>query len=174
MRDDSNVKQKVEYGCAIKCLQLILRDYGFEIEEKVLCEIAKGNGWYHEGGGVFMHDNGKLLGCFGIRYHHLQYNTVEDIVRELQQGHRVMVNVNADKLHDGPKVAFRHNEASHAVLITMVSRSDGCIFFTDPMTGNIDEPCPIDWFQMPGKTPPAICLPQTAQRAFTMIQLHNQ
>ena len=146
-RGDNNVKQQAEYGCAIKCQQLILRDYGFDIEEKELCEIAKRNGWYHEYEGIFMQNNGKLLGCFGIGYHHLQHNTVEDIVRELQQGHRVMVNVNADKLHEGPEVPFRHNEASHAVLITMVSKSDGCLFFTDPMTGNIDEPCPIEWFQ---------------------------
>ena len=141
------MKQKAEYGCAIKCQQLILRDYGFDIEENELYEIAKRNGWYHEGRGVFMHGNGKLLGCFNIGYHHLQHNTVEDIVRELQQGHRVMVNVNADKLHEGPEVAFRHNEASHAILITMVRKADGRILFTDPMTGNIDETCPIDWFQ---------------------------
>lgn len=144
--NDNNLKQKAECGCAIKCQQLILRDYGFDIRVNDLYEIAKKNGWYH-GGGVFMHDNGKLLGCFGVEYHHLQHNTLEDIVRELQQRHQVMVNVNADKLHDGPEITFRHNEASHAVLITMVSERDGCIYFTDPMTGNIDETCPIDWFQ---------------------------
>lgn len=147
VRDDKNVKEQAKYGCAIKCQQLILRDFGYDIAEKELVEIAKDNGWYHHNKGILMCDNGKLLGCFGIGYHHLQYNTVEDVVRELKLGHRVMVNVNPDKLHDGPEVSFRHNEASHAVLITMVSESKGFIFFTDPMTGNIDDLCPIDWFQ---------------------------
>ena len=142
---DDNVKQQAKNGCAVKCQQLILRDYGFEIGETELSELAKRNGWYREGEGVFMRNNGKLLGCFGIQYHHLQDNTVEDIARELQQGHRVMVNVNADKLHEGPEVTFRHYEATHAVLISMVNGE--FVFFIDPMTGNIDEPCHISWFE---------------------------
>lgn len=147
MMCDPNIKQVFPNSCAIKCQQIILRDYGIDVSENELMDIAIRQGWFHDNNGMYMYDNGKLLGSFGIRYHHLQHNTVEDIAWELQQGHRVMVNVNADKLHEGPEVSFRHNEASHAVLITMVSISDGCLFFTDPMTGNIDEPCPIEWFQ---------------------------
>lgn len=147
MMCDPNIKQVFPNSCAIKCQQIILRDYGIDVSENELMDIAIQYGWFNYALGMYMHDNGKLLGCFGIGYHHLQHSTVEDIAWELQQGHRVMVNVNADKLHEGPEVSFRHNEASHAVLITMVSKGDGCLFFTDPMTGNIDEPCPIEWFQ---------------------------
>ncbi len=147
MENDYNIKQAFPNSCGIKCQQLILRDYGFDIAEKELIEIAKSNGWYHNDEGIFMCDNGKLLGCFGVGYHHLQHNTIEDIKNELNQGHRVMVNVNADKLHEGTEVIYRHNDASHAILISIVNKESGFVFFTDPMTGNVDERCPITWFQ---------------------------
>ena len=147
MENDYNIKQAFPNSCGIKCQQLILRDYGIDVSEDDLRDIALKNEWYHDGKGIFMRDNGKLLGCFGIGYHHLQHNTIEDIENELNQGHRVMVNVNADKLHEGTEVIYRHNEASHAILISMVNKESGFVFFTDPMTGNVDEPCPITWFQ---------------------------
>lgn len=143
---DANVRQQLECGCALKCQQLIMRDYGFDIAEGELCELSKRNGWYHENGGVFMRDNGKLLGSFGIGYHHRQHCTLADVERELRQGHRVMASVNADKLHAAPEERFCHLEASHAVLISRVDRNEGLLYIADPMTGNVDEPCPIRWF----------------------------
>ena len=147
MENDPNIRQAFPDSCVIKCQQLIMRDYGIDVSEDDLRAIAIKNGWYHEGKGVFMRDNGKLLGCFGIGYHHLQHSTIEEIESELNQEHRVMVNVNADKLHEGPEVSYQHHEASHAVLISRVSKDGESLFLTDPMTGNVEEPCPIAWFQ---------------------------
>lgn len=143
---DENTRQAFPCSCAIKCQQLILQDYGFYIDEADLCDIAKDNGWYSDAEGVFMHNNGKLLGCFGVKYHHQQYNTVEDIANELRLAHRVIANVNPDKLHYAPSESFRNNTASHSVLINHVDKESGKIFIIDPMSGNIDEPCPISWF----------------------------
>lgn len=37
-----------------------------------------------------MHDNGKLLGCFGIGYHPSQGNDIAGIETEISEMHRVM------------------------------------------------------------------------------------
>lgn len=143
--NDEN-KHKYPNSCAIRCQQLILHDYGFDIQEEELFNLGKKNGWYREDEGVFMRDNGKLLGYFGLKYHHKQNNKMEDICRELELGHRVMVNVNPDKLHFSPRETFRFNIASHCILICDVDLKNNVVSFNDPMTDNVEERCPIDWF----------------------------
>ena len=58
---DTNIIQGLPTSCAVKCQQIILRDYGFEIAENDLCIIASENGWFVPENGVRMQDNGKLL-----------------------------------------------------------------------------------------------------------------
>lgn len=136
---DSNIIQSLPTSCAIKCQQLIMRDYGIDVSESDLCRIAKENGWFDESIGVYMHDNGKLLGCFGIEYHHSQGNDFNDIIKELQQQHRVMVNLNRAKLWD-LGVNDKHNEACHAVLVSeIVGNDNDYVSITDPANGNVNQ-----------------------------------
>lgn len=144
--DDEYARQAFPYSCAVKCQQLILLDYGIYVREADLCGIAKDNGWYNEAEGMFMCDNGKLLGCFGVDYHHRQHCSIDDMTTELSLEHRVMANVNPDKLHYAPSESFRNHIASHSVLIRGVDIKNENIFIIDPMSGNIDETCPIEWF----------------------------
>ncbi len=132
---DLNIKQDLPTSCAIRCQQIILRDYGIEVEEKDLREIAVHNGWYDESVGVYMRDNGKLLGCFGIEYHHSQYNNLLQIEKELAHGHRVMVNLNKAKLF-GEIEKEGHHEACHAVVITQISKANGWLLVMDPAKGD--------------------------------------
>lgn len=132
---DMNIKQDLPTSCAVKCQQIILRDYGVDVSEKELRDIAAQNRWYEESVGTYMRNNGKLLGCFGIGYHHSQYNDILKLTSELNLGHRVMVNLNRAKLF-GEKEKDRHHEACHAVIVTQISHEDGCVFVMDPANGD--------------------------------------
>lgn len=143
---DENILQSYPASCAIKCQQIILRDYGIDVSEDDLCRIAKENGWYDENVGVYMHDNGKLLGCFNIAYHHSQNNDINDIIYEKFMGHRVMVNVNIAKLH---AERDKNNESSHALLVNYVD--DSYIYLTNPANGIFNERHNRDFFDMAWK-----------------------
>lgn len=138
---DENILQSYPASCAIKCQQIILRDYGIDVSEADLCRIAKENGWYDENVGVYMHDNGKLLGSFNVAYHHSQNNGLNDIKKEISLGHRVMVNVNLAKLH---AKRDKNNESSHALLVNNVD--DSFIYLTNPANGIFNERHSRDFF----------------------------
>lgn len=142
---DENILQSYPASCAIKCQQIILRDYGVDVSEEDLCRIAKENGWYDENVGVYMHDNGKLLGCFGIDYHHSQNNSLRDIVQELSLNHRVIVNVNKDILNGNVKTCL-HNEGNHAVIVDEVQNETGSIRIIDTSIGDARNTYPKELF----------------------------
>lgn len=142
---DHNLLQKSASSCAVKCQQIIMRDYGIDVSEDCLCCIASRCGWYDEAVGMRMSDNGKLLGSFGISYHHSQLNSLEDIKREIDKGHRVMVNVNRHKLCDD--ISFRDVcEASHAVIVRDIDLSGNAVVLTNPATGHIAETYTLEIF----------------------------
>lgn len=138
---DPFIRQTSPAGCAIKCQQIILYSYGINVSETDLCAIAADNGWYDVEIGMHKHDNGKLLGCFGIGYQHSQGNGIEDILRQKQQKHCVMVCLNHEKLSGGEDV---YNQAAHAVLIADVD--DTNVHITNPATGCARETYSIDTF----------------------------
>lgn len=142
---DINLLQKSAASCAIKCQQIIMRDYGIDVSEDSLCGIAGRYGWYDEAAGMRMSDNGKLLGCFGIAYHHSQSNSVQDIRREIDEGHRVMVNVNRHKLYDDNRFC-NVCEASHAVIVRDIDLSRNVVVLTNPATGHIAETYALEIF----------------------------
>ncbi len=134
---DPNIIQNLQTSCAVKCEQLIMRDYGFDVSEQDLRAIAEKNGWFDPEEGVRMNDSGKLLGCFGINYRHSQSNDLDVLSRELRQRHRVMVNVNRHKLL-GINIVDRHNEASHAIIVTEIDADEGIVRIIDPATGDVN------------------------------------
>lgn len=139
----ADLKQKYPDSCAIKCQELILRDYGINVNEDELIVIARRNGWYKAGVGVYMRDNGLLLAGFGIDYKHSQGNTLDAISRELSLSHRIMVNVNSQKLLPETPIKL-HEEACHAVLVTGIENEN--IIIIDPTDGNPDKRISRDKF----------------------------
>lgn len=133
---DPYIQQSSPAACAVKCQQIILCHYGIYVTEQELCDIGISNGWYDEKRGMHLRDNGKLLGCFGVEYHHSQNNKIEDIRREIDSGHCVMVSLNHSKLNGGDDI---YGQAAHAVIIRSVE-PDGVII-TDPSTGNAARSC---------------------------------
>lgn len=143
---DENILQSYPASCAIKCQQIILRDYGIDVSEDDLCRIAKENGWYDENVGVYMHDNGKLLGCFDVGFTHSQYNTMQTMQRELALGRRVMVNINHAKLAGKQDI---YDQASHSVVVNAVD--DTYVYVSNPGSGNPNEKYPVDIFYIAWK-----------------------
>lgn len=138
---DENILQSYPASCAIKCQQIILRDYGIDVSEEDLCRIAKEKGWYDEKSGVYMHDNGKLLGCFGVDYRHSQHNSLQTIQKELALGHRIMVSINHAKLAGKQDI---YNQASHSVVVNAIN--EAVVYVTNPGSGNPNERITVDVF----------------------------
>lgn len=138
---DENILQTYPASCAIKCQQIILYSYGIDVSEAELCRIGKENGWYDENIGVYMHSNGYLLKCFGIKYKHSQSNGLEDLQSELELGHKVMVSVNQAKL--ASKIDI-YNQASHSVIVNVIDSP--FVYVTNPGSGNANEKYPITLF----------------------------
>ena len=88
-----------------------------------------------------MHDNGKLLGCFGVGYIHSQHNDLQTIRKELALGHSIMVSVNQAKLAEKQDI---HNQASHSVVVNAMN--DTIVYITNPGSGNPNESIMIDLF----------------------------
>lgn len=98
---DPNVYQGHDNTCAIRCQQIILRDYGIWLSKEDLVEYATKKGWFDpdpERGGTGKYAVGNLLDDCGIETTRVDDATIYDIIAELRAGHRVIVNVDANEL----------------------------------------------------------------------------
>lgn len=165
---DENILQSYPASCAIKCQQIILRDYGIDVSEADLCRIAKENGWYDENVGVYMHDNGKLLGCFGVGYHHSQGNDLAEIESEIRRTHRVMVNINHAKLAG---IYDRNGQAYHAVIVS--SLNGNSVYIINPSTGIMNECYSKDLFEYAWKDSDNYMLATNSKAIFEYHHISN-
>lgn len=145
------IQQYYNDTCAIRSQQIIMRDYGIDISEHDLRDIAMENGWYMPGEGTQLQDVGNLLEIAGVECHQSMNNTVYDLVSELSQGHRVIVGVDSGELWE--KTAFgRIGEkiedflglrgADHALIVAGVdvnpnNPKDIKVILTDPGSGDL-------------------------------------
>lgn len=145
------IQQYYNDTCAIRSQQIILRDYGIDISEHDLRDIAIENGWYSPGEGTQLGDVGNLLDIAGVECHQSMNNTVYDLVSELSQGHRVIVGVDSGELWE--KTAFgRLGEtledflglkgADHALIVAGLdvnpsNPKDIKVILTDPGSGDL-------------------------------------
>lgn len=98
---DPNIYQGPNNTCAIRCQEIILRDYGIMLSQDELVEYATQKGWFDPDpvtGGTSKYAVGNLLDDCGLETTRLDNATVYDIIAELRAGHRVIVNVDANEL----------------------------------------------------------------------------
>lgn len=145
------IQQAYDNTCAIRSQQIIMRDYGVDISEQDLRDIALEHGWYSPKGGTVASDVGNLLDLAGIHCHQSTNNTVYDLVSELSQGHRVIVGVDSGELWSKTFIgkSFEKVEdmmgmshADHALIVAGVdvnanNPKDIKIVLTDPGTGDL-------------------------------------
>ena len=97
VKDPIFIQQPDDHSCALRSQQIILRDFGIDIPFDDLERFALEHNIYSEDG-TYMFDVGKVMEAAGVPVHATTGNTMDDLMRELSQGHRVIVGVDANEL----------------------------------------------------------------------------
>lgn len=138
-----DVQQSYAFDCAVRSQEIVLRDFGIYVSEDELCHDALEHGWYDADSGTAMTNVGNLLEEHGVQVNRYVCSNQYQLAHELAQGHRVIVAVDADELHE-PGVLHDIFEvvdgknANHALIVSGLDYSDPMeprIFLTDPGTG---------------------------------------
>lgn len=95
--DPVYIQQPDDHSCALRCQQIVLRDFGIDIPFDQLEELAKQYGVYTDQG-TYTYDIGKVLQIAGVGMHQVEGTTFMDLTNELAHGHRVIVSVDANEL----------------------------------------------------------------------------
>lgn len=141
---DPETYQYYSDTCAFQSQALILREYGFDIRQEDLIQVAKEQGWYVEGYGTPEDKVGKLLEYYGLDTSRTEGNNIFNLANELAQGHKILVTVDSGELWSpglGEKMEdlLLGEQADHALLVVGVDTSnpdDVKVIVTDPGNGN--------------------------------------
>lgn len=145
---DFNLGQEEDNTCAVKCQQIILRDYGIQIPEKEMAEFAEQQGWLGPNG-TKGKNIGKLFDVCNIDFHKKTDANIYDLINELKDGHRVIVGVDSHELWAEPgsdEYEFYRNieHPDHALIVTSIhidtdNPEKSTVVLTDPGSGAIQE-----------------------------------
>ena len=141
---DPSTYQYYPDTCAFQSQALILKEYGFDVTQEDLVQIAKEQGWYVDGYGTPVDKVGKMLEHFGVDTSITEGNNIFNLTNELAQGHRVLVTVDSGELWSpgmGEKLEdlILGQRQDHALLVVGVDTSnpdDIKVIVTDPGNGN--------------------------------------
>lgn len=147
------IQQAYEDTCAIKSQQLILNEFGVPVTEDQLVQYSIEQGWYN-GNGTAMQDVGRILADAGIPCTQSVDANIYDLVNELSQGHKVIVAVDSSELRENNLFNWLNDSImgetpDHALIVAGIDMSDPnnpMVILTDPGTGELAAPCPIDQF----------------------------
>lgn len=141
---DPEVYQFYKDTCAFQSQAIILRDFGFDVTQEELVDIAKTQGWYLEGYGTPLDKVGNLLDFYGVQTNITENNNIFNLANELSQGHQIIVAVDSgelwsngvfEKLED----LFLGSRPDHALIVAGIDTSnpnDVRVILTDPGNGN--------------------------------------
>ena len=94
---DTNIYQGRDPVCAIRCQEMILRDYGTKITKEELTAYATEQGWYH-GTGTKPRDVGNLLETCNVRTLSQHSDSVYALIHSSKEGHRAIVREDTHQL----------------------------------------------------------------------------
>lgn len=117
-------QQTTDFTCAVVSQKMILQQFGIEVSEAQLVYEATSGGFLTSEGSA-MEDLGRLLESHGVPTH--QSFGVEGLVRELSQGHKVIVGVDSGELWGTDwsiEDLFIGGRADHALVVSGLDLSD--------------------------------------------------
>ena len=131
--------QDGDYTCAISSQKMILSQFGIEVSESDLVIKATNNEWFREGVGTYPEDCTKLLESYGVAMHRVDNGSIQDLMSEIQQGHKIIVSVDGSELTDADtslhELLNRSDTANHAIVITgftLNSGGEALVHINDP------------------------------------------
>lgn len=146
---DPNLFQGNQPTCAIRSQEIVMRDFGIQIPQEALVKYAEEHGWFD--GGTPEDCMANLLETVKIGTHAMDNANIEDLVKELNAGHRVIVAVDAHEIWRdrgiiGNWIADHITDPNHALIVTSLNvdledPSKTTVLLTDPGSGEIIE-CP--------------------------------
>ena len=154
------IQQPDDHSCALRSQQIILRDFGIDIPFNDLEKIALDSGVYTNEG-TYTYNIGKVLELAGVGMHQVTDTSLDDLMNELSQGHRVIVSVDADELWYNDNLKGRlnnwfndvigHQGGNHALIVAGVEVNpndvnDIKVVLTDPGTGHLRIEYPANQF----------------------------
>lgn len=112
--------------CAIYAQKFVIEEYtGTEVDIEELCDIAEENGWFTEDGGTRGDCIDKLLDHYGVPNETSYNNTIEDLTESLNEGHRIIVAVDADEYWSGENdPIYAPDGSNHAIEVIGIDNSD--------------------------------------------------
>lgn len=137
-------QQSYDDTCAVVSQEFILDELtGQDFSEDELRQEAIENGWYTPGGGTAMGDVGELLEAHGIDVERGNGFTVDDLRKQLEQGNKIIVGVDADEIWSStPENEWLNDyacmpgqDANHAVQVIGIDYSnpdDPMVILNDP------------------------------------------
>jgi len=140
---DPKVYQYYPDTCAIQSQHLILEQFGINVSQEEMIEVAKLNGWYAEGYGTPLDCVGKLLEHYGVRVEATEGNNIFNLASELSKGHQIIVSVDSGELVN-PDSEINEDllsgeSADHSLTVVGLDTTnpdDVKVIVTDPGTGN--------------------------------------
>jgi hypothetical protein len=118
--------QTTGFTCAVMAQCGIIRAFtGEDVSEAELVYEATVNGWLTDQG-MSPADVGHLLETHGVPVHQQQAATIEQLIEELAQGHKVIVGVDSGELwnQDTMLEDFFNQAADHAIWVSGVDLND--------------------------------------------------
>jgi hypothetical protein len=120
------VEQTTPFTCAVVSQEMILHAFGVNASEAQLTYEAAAHGWLTDGG-TSMENMARLLDLHGVSSHTSYHGSVDTLVSELAQGHKVIVAVDSGEMWktDLPwEDILQPHGADHAVVVTGLDMRD--------------------------------------------------
>lgn len=116
------------YRCAVYSQKFVIEEYlDREVSIEELVEVATENEWFDENYGTPIAYMDKLLDYYGVPNEVSYDNTIEDLADSLNDGHRVIVSVDADEYWFGEnddEMYVPGDGVNHAIEVIGIDASD--------------------------------------------------
>lgn len=117
--------QDGQFSCAVCCQQFIINEFlDLDVSEQELCEIAEQNGWFDPESGTGFADVDNLLELYGIDSKMYETGSIEDIIKTLDEGGRVIAGVDGEVLAVDGVGNYPWSGADHVVEVIGIDDSN--------------------------------------------------